>query len=251
MTTFRPKLWTSASVAILLGGLAACSEGGDKAPQADQATAANAPAAGEGGEGGAEGGAGGEAGAQAAYVGIPAESRAALRLAHLKGFFLIAQKQKEGVDAAAALAGQGMLEVYDAAPGAFEATGVDVAKLRKAAETGAASDLAAAISAIEAAEAKAKGDAAAVAKGMIDISQGLYQNVVTPAGVDPTEYQHSLGAALSAQSVLAKSSDARAAKAKPEVDKLLALWPSTEAPATPAPAGQVSAQASRAQLALQ
>lgn len=250
MTSFRPKLWTGASVAILLG-VAACGEAGEKGPQAEQATTANAPAAGEGGEGGAEGGAGGEAGAQAAYLGVPAESRAGLRLAHLKGFFLIAQKQTEGVDAAAALAGQGMLEVYDAAPGAFEATGVEAAKLRKAAQTGAAADLTAAIAAIDAAQAKAGGDAVAIAKGLVDISQGLYQNVVTPAGVDPTEYQHSLGAALSAQSVLSKASDPRASKARPEVDKLVAMWPKTEAPATPAPAGQVSAQASRAQLALQ
>jgi hypothetical protein len=250
MTSFRPKLWTSASMALLLG-VAACGEAGEGGPKADQATSANAPAAGEGGEGGAEGGAGGEAGAQAAYLGVPAESRAALRLAHLKGFFLIAQRQTEGADAAAALAGQGMLEVYDAAPGAFEATGVDVARLKKAAETGAPADLTAAIAAIDAAMAKAGGDPVAVANGLVSISQGLYANVTTPAGVDPTEYQHSLGAALAAQSVIAAAKDPRAAKAKPEVDKLVAMWPATEAPATPAPAGQVAAQASRAQLALQ
>lgn len=251
MTSFRPKLWTGASVAILLGGLAACGEAGDKTPQADQATQANAPAAGEGGEGGAEGGAAGEAGAQAAYVGVPADSRAGLRLAHLKGFFLIAERQTEGVDAAGALAGQGMLEVYDPATGAFDATGVDVAKLRKAAETGAPADLKAAIAAIEAAEKKAGGDPVVIARGLVDISQGLYKNVVTPNGVDPIEYQHSLGAALAAQAALKGSSDARAAKAAPEIDKLVAMWPATEAPAAPAPAGQLSAQASRAQLALQ
>lgn len=251
MTSFRPKLWTSASMALLLG-VAACGEAGDNAPKADQATTANAPAAGEGGEGGAEGGgASGEAGAQAAYAGVPEASRLGLRLAHLTGFFLIAQKQTAGADAAAALAGQGMLEVYDPAKGNFDATGVDVAALKKAADTGAPADLAAAIAAIETAQKKVGGDAVAIANGMVSISQGLYANVATPAGVDPTEYQHSLGAALSAQSVIAASTDPRAAKAKPEVDKLVALWPTTEAPEKPAPAGQIAAQASRAQLALQ
>lgn len=250
MTSFRPKLWTGASVAILLG-VAACGEAGDTAPKADQATTANAPAAGEGGEGGAEGGVGGEAGAQAAYAGVPETSRLGLRLAHLKGFYLIAQKQTEGADAAAALAGQGMLEVYDPAKGNFAATGVDEAVLRKAAETGAPADLAAAIAAIEAAEARTGGDAVAIANGLVGISQGLYALVVTPDGVDPTEYQHSLGAALSAQEVLADSTDPRAAKAKPELDKLVAMWPKTEAPATATPVGQVSAQAARVQLVLQ
>lgn len=244
MTSFRPKLWTSASVALLIG-VTACNKPADTAPKADQATTATAPAAGEGGEGGAEGG------AQPAYAGIPEASRLGLRLAHLKGFFLIAQKQSEGADAAAALAGQGMLEVYDPAKGNFDASGVDIAVLKKAADTGAPADLAAAITAIETAQKKVGGDAVAIANGMVSISQGLYANVATPAGVDPTEYQHSLGAALSAQSVIASSKDPRAAKAKPEVDKLVALWPKTEAPEKPAPAGQVAAQASRAQLALQ
>ena len=193
----------------------------------------------------------GEAGAQAAYVGVPAESRAALRLAHLRGFFLIAKEQPEGADYAAALAGQGMLEVYDVAVDAFKSTGVDEAKLRKAVETGAPADLTAAIAAIDAAMAKTGGDETAIAKGLVSISSGLYQNVLHEGAVDPIEYQHSLGAALSAQKELADSTDPRAARAKPELDKLIAMWPKTEAPATATPVGQVSAQAARVQLALQ
>lgn len=252
MTSFRPKLWTGVSAAIVLGaaGLAACSgEGGEAGGEAK--TAAVAPAAGEGGEGGAEGGPGGEAGAQAAYVGVPAESRVALRLAHLKGFFLIAQKQTD-VNEASALAGQGMLEVFDAQPDAFRATGVDEAKLRAAASSGSAADLTAALAAIEAAQAKAGGDQAAVAKGMISIASGLYAGVVTADGVDPIEYQHSYGAAMAAKQAVEAAVKAKPAlaPAQAEMAKFLALWPAVAAPKTPTPPAQVAGQAARVELSL-
>jgi len=246
MTSFRPKLWTGVSAAIVL---AACSPAAEEKAEAPAAPAAPVPA-GEGGEGGAEGGAAGEAGAQSAYVAVPAESRAALRLAHLRGFFLIAQKQTEGPEAAAALAGQGMLEVYDPAKGAFDATGVNEAVLRKAAQTGSRADLNAAINAINQALDKQGADPAAVAKGLVSISSGLYQLVVQDGAVDPIEYQHSLGAALSAQAVLAKASGPKVAAAKPELDKLVAMWPAPQAPAAATPVAQVTAQASRVELAL-
>lgn len=248
MTSFRPKLWTGVSAAILIGA-AACSPAAEEKAEAPAAPASPVPA-GEGGEGGAEGGAAGEAGAQSAYVSVPADSRAALRLAHLRGFFLIAQKQTDGAEAAAALAGQGMLEVFDPAKGAFETTGVDEALLRKAAASGSRADLNAAINHINQALDKQGGDPAAIAKGLVSISAGLYQGVIQEGAVDPIEYQHSLGAALSAQAVLAKASGAKASAAKPELDKLVAMWPAPQAPAAPTPVGQLSAQASRVELAL-
>jgi hypothetical protein len=255
MTLFRPKLWTSLSAAVLLGaGMAAC--GGE-------AGETGAPAAvGEGGEGGVEkgaapaaavgeGGEAGEAGAAQAYASVPAASKTALRLAHLKGFFLVAQKQTEGADAAAALAGQGLLEVYDKDPDAFRAAGVDKAVLDKAAQSGSAADLAAAVANIDAAEAKAAGDPAAVVSALVGVADGLYKGVVKDGSVDPIEYQHALGAVLAAQSVAAKAGgNAKLAAAKGDLDKLAALWPRPTAPDAPAPAGQVSAQASRVQLAL-
>jgi len=250
MTTFRPKLWTSVSAAILLAATAGCSGGGG---EAGEKGAANTPAAavGEGGEGGAEGGPGaGEKGAQNAYVSVPAESRLALRLAHLKGFLLVAQKQPDGAEAAAALVGQGMAEVFDAQPDAFRSGGVNEAALRQAAETGAPADLNAAIATIEAAQAKAGGDAAAVTKGLVDIAAGLYSGVIANGGVDTVEYQHSYGAALAAKQVADKSSDAKVQAAKADLDKLIALWPAATAPEKPTPVGQVSAQASRVELAL-
>jgi len=252
MTTFRPKLWTGVSAAILLAATAGCSgEAGEKGAHNGAANTLT-PAVGEGGEGGPEraASAAGEKGAQEAYLAAPAESRVALRLAHLKGFLLIAQKQPEGKDAAAALVGQGMTEVYDAQPGAFKSAGVDEALLRKAAQTGDAGDIKAALAAITAAQAKAGGDDAAVLKGMVDIATGIYQGVVQGGTVDPLEYQHSYGAILSAQDFANRSSAAGVKAAKADLDKLVGLWPAPTAPQTPTPAGQVAAQASRVELAL-
>jgi hypothetical protein len=270
MTVFRPKLWTSVGAAVLLaGGVAACSGEGGECGEAG-ATPPAAGAAGEGGEGGVEkgaaptgeGGEGGaesggaasaEAGAEAAYTGVPEESRRALRLAHLKGFFLAAQAAQpvQGAEAAAALAGQGMLEVFDPAAGNFRAAGVDEATLRKAAQSGDAGAVRAAIAAIEAAQQRAGGDPAAVARGMTSIAAGLYRGVITEGAVDAVEYQHAYGAALSARDLAARN--ASLAPAKADIDKLARLWPSPVAPDTPAQApslAQVQAQASRIELAL-
>ena len=269
MTVFRPKLWTSVTAAVLLaacggegegGGAGAAGEGGGNPAAAageggEGGAEAGAPAAGEGGEGGAEGGAGpasAEAGAEAAYQGIPEASRRALRLAHLKGFFLAAQavQKTEGAEAAAALAGQGMLEVFDPAAGNFRAFGLNEALLRKAAQTGAAADLQAAAGNIAAAQAKAGGDPAAVAKGMTNIAAGLYRGVLAGGGVDAVEYQHAYGAALSAQDVVTRGN---LTEAKAEVDRFVRLWPSVTAPDAPAKAplvADVQAQASRIELAL-
>jgi len=251
MTSFRPKLWTGISAAILLAATAGCSgEAGEKGAH-NVAGNVPPPAAGEGGEGGPEQGPGaGEKGAQEAYRAIPADSRVALRLAHLKGFLLVAQKQTDGKEAAAALVGQGMTEVFDAQPGAFKSAGVDEAVLRKAAQTGEAADIDAALATLNAAQAKAAGDNAAVLKGMVDIATGLYSGVVADGAVDPIEYQHSYGAILSAQDLAQRSKDAKVQAAKADLDKMVALWPSPTAPEKPTPAGQIAAQASRVELSL-
>ena len=270
MSTFRPKLWTSVSAALILsaaGGLAAC--GGESAetangePEAAPAQAqasATVPTAstggeGEGGEGEGEGGsaaAGGEAGAQDAYSNVSAESRTALRLAHLRGFLLAARAAApaEGVESAAALVGQGMAEVYDPAAAEFKAAGVNEAALRKAAQSGSTADLNAALSTLNAASARAGGNPAEVVKGMTEIASGLYGEVNRDGAVDSVEYQHSLGAALSAQ---AAARQANATAAAPELDRFVKLWPSPTAPEDVSkltPAGQVLAQASRVELAL-
>lgn len=260
MNTFRPKLWTSLSAAVLLsaGGLAACSgEGGEAQPPAGATTAGSVGGEGEGGEAAPPprvdlAGEAGESGARGAYDTVPADTRRALRLAHLTGFVLAAEAAApgEGADAASALVGQGMLEVYDPAAVEFKAAGVDEAVLRKAAETGAPADLTAAIATLDAAAAKAGGDPAQVVKGMTSIAAGLYGEVLKDGGVDSVEYQHSLGAALSARAAAQRGG---VTDAEPELARFVALWPTPAAPEDPAkatPAGQVLAQASRVELAL-
>ena len=256
MRTFRPKLWTAVGAAALLaacspGGEAGEGEGGEKGE-----AGATAAAVGEAGEkAGGEGG-GGEAGAQGAYASVPAESRTALRLAHLKGFFLVAEEAlaAEGADAAAALAGQGMLEVYDPAADAFRRAGVNEAVLRAAAAKGDAASLQAAIGALDAAGKRVGGDPAAVVSGLTDIAAGLYAGVVQDGAVDPIEYQHSRGAALAAKAEAANARDnGKVLAATADLDQFLKLWPTVSAPEDPAratPPGKVQAQASRIQLAL-
>jgi hypothetical protein len=247
MTSFRPKLWTTAGAALLL---AACSEAGAPKGATPASDAPVAAAAGEGGEGGNEGG--GEAGAQGAYQTAPAASKPALRLGQLKGFVLIALAQKDGAEAGGILLGQGLLETFDVNPDQYRKLGVDEALLRKAAETGAPADLKASLANIEAAEARAGGDPRAVAKGLVSIAAGLYKEAVTPGAVDPIDYQHSLGAALAAQKVIksAAAKDPALKAAGGEIDKFVALWPQTSAPEKPTPSSEVLAQASRLELEL-
>ena len=252
--TFRPKLWLTLGAALAL--TAACSEQGEAGGEAGSGEGGSAVAGeGEGGEGeGGEGAAGGagEAGAQAAYAGVPAESLAALRIAHLKGFFLVAQQARgvEGDAAAAALAGQGMAEVYDAQAADFAGSGLDEAVLRRAAETGSQADLAAAVAALDAAQQRAGGSPGAVVSGLASIAAGIYNTVNIDGAVDPVEYQHALGSALAAQSTANAGNLAPANRS--DVDTLVGLWPAATAPEDASaltPAGQVQAQASRIQLA--
>jgi hypothetical protein len=252
MTSFRPKLWTGVSAAVLIstGALVACSP----QPRAPKASAESPPTPAVVTSAAALAGAGeaGETGAVSAYSAISADSVNALHIAHLRGFVLVAMAQKDGPEAAAILVAQGMLEAYEKSPQPFKAAGIDEALLRKAADTGASGDLKAALSALDAGLAKAGGDRKAVIRGLLEISSGLYKGVVIDGGVDPIEYQHSLGAALSARAALtdAAKSDPSLAAAKPEMDRFVALWPTPSAPEKPAAHGALLAQASRLELAL-
>lgn len=255
MTSYRPKLWTAVGVAALLTA-AACSKSGEQGEKAPAGTTGSA-AVGEAGEtAGGEGGVG-EAGASEAYASIPPASRTALRIAHLRGFFLIAaEAQKaEGDAEAAALAGQGMLEVFDPAADNFRKAGINEARLRAAANKGDAASLQAAISELDAARKRVGGDPAAVINGMTGMAAGMYGHVVAGGAIDPVEYQHSRGAALSALGELEHfgGGDPKAQAVKADLDRFIAMWPAPVAPddiAKVAPAGAVQAQASRIQLAL-
>ena len=249
---FRPKLWLTLGAALTL--TAACSEQGANGEAGETGAGGPAAASGEGeGEGGeGEGGAAvGEAGAASGYAGVPAESLQALRIGHLQGFFLVAQRAQavEGDTSAAALAGQGLAEVYDPAASGFEGSGLDVAILRRAAETGSEADLAAAVVALDAARTRAGGSPAVVAGSLADIAAGIYNEVLIDGAVDPVEYQHALGAALAAQSVAASGNLSQ--QTRSDIDALVTMWRGVTAPDTPAeatPAGEIQAQASRIRL---
>lgn len=284
MLEFRPRLWASLGLVAALGaGVAACGgEGGQGAGEAAApaatasasgvaaATAGEAAAGESGGEGGAGGESGaGEAGASAAYAGIPEGSRDALRVAQLTGFFEIARKVADAGDPAAAaiLVDQGLLEVAQAFPQPFACcAGAELTAAYQALSAAwtagkPVAETAPLVARAEALGAEAIGKAGGapqdVVRGLLQIASGLYALVITPDGVDPIEYQHAQGAALAAKSVFdtarpaLEAADAgRTGDAAARLDALLALFPSAAVPETPAPAAQVAASVSRAELAL-
>jgi hypothetical protein len=116
----------------------------------------------------------------------------------------------------------------------------------------------AAKAAIDAARAQLTINHADLAARMTDISTGLYQHVIQPDFVDPIEYQHSLGAALSARDALVAGEDALRRQngaaydeALTELNRFIELWtPNGVAPETPASYQRVLQQSSRVRLAL-
>lgn len=248
--TFRPKLWVTVGAALAL--TAACSEQGQPGGEAGGESGGEGGAAAQGeNEGGGSAGVG-EAGAASGYAGVPAESLLALRIAHLKGFFLVAQRAQavEGDAAAAALAGQGLAEVYDASAAAFGSADLNIEALRVAAQSGSEADLAAAVQALDAAQTAAGGDAAVIVGSLSDIAAGLYREVGVDGAVDPVEYQHALGAAMAARSTA--EAGGLSAQTRSDTEALVAMWRGVTAPENVSeltPAGQVQAQASRIRLA--
>lgn len=250
------KLWRVAGAAAALGLAASC--GGEGGEAASGRESGGTTAVGEGGEAavGESGGEHGESGIDTAYAGVAGSQLAALRLQHLKGFVLVAARVAEAGDAPAAgiLVQQGVLEVYEPAADQFGA--LDAAALRAAGSAASAQSLQAAKQALDAAR-PGDADAAQLAVSMVDIASGLYQSVVHDDFVDPIEYQHSLGAALAARDALAAGRAALRARnaraydvALADIEALIALWPSTEAPERPTPYREVLAQSSRVRLAL-
>ncbi len=270
MIKLKLKHWRAVGLAAGLSLVAAC--GGE---------AGEAGEAGEGGEGGEAGEAGasaptpsaatatapaggeaGEAGAASAYAGVSGDQLTALRLQHLRGFVMVANAvAAEGQPAeAAVLVQQGLLEVYDAAPDQFGGLNADLVRAATDASLNQAqltARLRAADTEIQRAEAALDVDDAALTARLIDIATGLYQSVNQADYVDPIEYQHSLGAALAAQSALsAGASDLRGengrafTEAQNEVQRFVALWREPVAPERPATYAQVLAQGSRVRLAL-
>jgi hypothetical protein len=267
MIVWTYKSWRTAGVAAALS-LAACggeggeaSHGGGEGGESGEGEVAAPPAPAPSASGG--GGEAGEAGAASAYAGLSGDQLTALRIQHLKGFLMAAERVAEAGKPleASILVQQGLLEVYDPAADQFGA--VNAAVIRAAAESDglSAEQVAARIAGAEAElDRVSRGleiDHAILAARMVDIATGLYQGVVQEGFVDPVEYQHSMGAAYAARDALTageselKRRNARAYRdARAELDRLIALWPSVEAGESAAPYGEVLAQGSRVRLAL-
>jgi hypothetical protein len=178
------------------------------------------------------------------YRSAPPGDRMALRLAHLKGYFLVAAQQPEPRESAA-LASQGMLEVYDAQPGAFGGAGLNEGVLRGAAAQGTRAEMDAALATLTDAQTRAGGDPAGVLGSMVRLANSLYGGVENGGGVDGLEYQHSFGAALAARDLGASAADPRLVKARADLDRLVALWPGPVAPDHPVPAAKIDAATSQ------
>ncbi len=280
MIEFKPRMWTLMGVsAMALVGAAACQPGGEAGTSAaDGEKAAASSTAGEGEGEGAKpapapaaaraGGESGEAGAANAYSNVDPASWLGLRVSHLSGFLLVAQKSFEAgqVDEASVLIAQGLLEVYqpDAAEldskvkdlkPSYEAVVAAIDGKKSKAEIEAA--FAKAFKVTQAAQSSAAASDSDVIKGMLGIASGLYSGVVHPDGNDPTEYQHAYGAVLAAeqafknaQGKLASKDEKRTAQLAKDVVALVALFPSVTIPEAPAATAAVTAAASRAELAL-
>jgi hypothetical protein len=280
MIEFKPRMWTLMGLsAMAVVGLSACSgEGGETGAKADAVNAAATAKAGEGeGEGAkaasvpaqpAASGESGEAGAQNAYSDIPEASHLGLRIAHVTGFVLIAQKTYDAgqADEASVLISQGLLEVYSpnaaaldtGAKGmkaAFEKVVATIDAKKPKADVDAA--FADAIKLAREAEVASGAAPKDIVAGMLAIGAGLYGGVIAPAGNDPIEYQHAQGAALGAKAAydankakLASQNSARTETLGKDIDAMVALFPSVALPEKPATIAEVTGAASRAQLAL-
>ncbi len=268
MSGIRLKYWRAVGAAAVVCLAAACGgeggesgsaggEGGDGGEAGEAGASAPAPSPATATAPGGEGGPGGEAGAASAYAGVSGDQLTALRLAHLKGFVLAADRVAAAGQTAEAgiLVEQGVLEVYNVAADQFGS--LNVAIVRAAAD-GAPAHIDAAEAEIDrAADALAEIDDAALAARMVDIATGLYQGVVQQDFVDAIEYQHSMGAALAAQAVLQagqaelSGEDAEAySDASAQMTRFVGLWSQASAPEAPPAYRDVLAQASRVRLAL-
>jgi len=249
------RRWRVVGAAATLGLAAACGSGDNPATTADsgevdtQASVPDAAPAGEGGEAG-------EAGTASAYAGLAGDQLTALRLQHLKGFLLAADRVAEAGQApeAGVLVQQGLLEVYDIAPDQFGSLNVDIVR---AAGDGAPAHIAAAEAELERVMGGLTVEHAALAARMVDIATGLYQGVIQADFVDPIEYQHSMGAALAARSMLregegelGRENASAYRQASQEMTRFVGLWSQVSAPEQPTPYRDVLAQGSRVRLAL-
>lgn len=259
------KTWTGLGLATALAGagLAGCAgEGGETGEGQDNGSSAIAGEAGEGGEAGesGEGGEGGEGGESGTAIGaLPLEKRLAFMAGHVEaGLALYRAGQPE---AAAPHLLHPVSETHEDERAGLERVGFDPAPYRAvsdALEQGrSASEVRPLIAAAQANLAsmreRAGGDPAEIIRFLLDTARGEYSAAVVDGKVvDPREYQDAWGFVRVARQVAERLDTPNADEVRDQLDALIALWPDPAPvpPASPAPAGQVSALASRVELAL-
>lgn len=262
MIQWTPIVWRSLGATLALSlGAAACQPSPSQESQSKAA-----PIAGEGGESGeaamaqaGEGGEQGEAGAASALAGLTPAATVDLNRWRLWGFTAVAAAEASNANLAeaGALIGQGLLEVFPTPP-----PGLDLTALRAldndAAKAGAtAAAFSARLSSAQAALIAGAPVSADIVKRLLELAVGLYREADKgAAGVDPLEYQHSLGAVLAAQAALQalkQSPGAKRealAKADTALAALRAQYAPLRAPDVIVPHGAIAAQASRVELEL-
>lgn len=262
------KTWTGLGLATALvgAGLAGCAgENGEQGGEAGSSAAAGeAGSSGEGGEAaGGEGGetAGGEGGegegGEAAV--LPVEQRLAFMAGHTEaGIALYRAGETEAaaphlshpVDETHADERAG-LEALGFQPDVFKAVSKALADGKPASEI--EPQLKAAQTNLAAMRTKAGGDAAAIVSYLMGVAREEYGAAVKDGKVaDAREYQDAWGFVTVARQTADRIEGAQGENVRKELDTMLKLWPGKAPvpPASPAPAGQVSALASRVELAL-
>lgn len=266
------KTWTGLGLATALAGagLAGCSgEAGESGEGADTAVAGEAGAAGEGGEMAAgeagesgesgSGGEGGEGEGGASEGALPVEQRLAFMSGHTAaGIALYRAGESE---AAAKHLMHPVSETHASEREGLDKLGFDPKVFRDvsdALEAGRPASeiepqLKAAEANIAAMRQKAGGDAAATIAYLMDQTRSEYGVAVRDGKVaDQGEYADAWGFTKVARDLAGTIGGTRGSNAARELDTLLAMWPGNApvAPSNPKPAGQVSAQISKVELAL-
>jgi hypothetical protein len=251
------KTWGTLGLATALMGasLAGCAgEGGESGETAETAQAGDA---GEGGESGESGE--GEGGAKTKVGALPIEQRLAFMSGHVEAG--IALYRAGDAKAAAPHLMHPVDETHESERAGLEKLGFEPDVFKRVSEALAAGKPAAEIEAdLKAAQANlakmreaAGGDAAAQIKYLMDVTVAEYKAAVPEKAVtDAREYQDAWGFVTVARALAGKLDAAQAKEVTALLDQMLGLWPKDAPipPATPAPAGQISALASRVQLAL-
>ena len=254
------KTWTKLGLATALAGgtLAACSGGGEGGEgEGGESAVTGEAGSGEAGEGEGGEGEGGEAGTAAGALPLPQ------RLAFMTGHVEAGLALYRAGDAASAAPHllHPVSETHADERAGLDELGFDASlfeTVSKALEEGKPAaevepQLAAAEANLAAMRAKAGGDPAEVIAFLMEMVAAEYAAGVSDGAVsDPAEYQDAFGFAIAAKDIAAGIDGDAGAKVNAELDQLIAMFPTGGpiAPSEPAPAGQVSALASRVTLAL-